>query len=92
MSNVTASIEHATSIVRVGPDHRSPYDPYTWCCTVRWRDPETVEILGVVRAPTPSEFRAAKRLLQSLGAKRHIHERVRPDGTVERHSHHPREI
>jgi hypothetical protein len=81
---VTASIEHTTSIVRCGPDHRTPYDPYSWCCTIRWLDPITVEVLAALRAPTHEERRAMTKALMQLGARKWVRERVRPDGQVDR--------
>jgi hypothetical protein len=62
-----ANLEHLASILRVFPDGSSYGDPFSWSATLRWIAPDTVEVCGAMRAPTPSEWRAIRECLVSLG-------------------------
>jgi hypothetical protein len=66
---VPAELEILTSIVRVFKEGESYGDPYEFSVTVRWITPKRVEILGAVRAPKPSEWRAIQECLHSYGAE-----------------------
>jgi len=64
-----AELEILTSIIRVFEEGDSYGDPYEFSVTVRWITPKRVEILGAVRAPKPSEWRAIQECLHSYGAE-----------------------
>jgi hypothetical protein len=70
-------------ILRVGPGHRTPYSPWQWACTIRWRW-RRAEMLGATRAPTPPERRAIRRKLFEAGAREVIWERIDSGGGVHR--------
>ena len=53
-----ALIEPVAAVLRVVPDDAGHGDPYSFATTVRWLDPETVELCGAIRAPTTAEARA----------------------------------
>ena len=42
-------------------------EPYTWAAGVRYINPFSVEIVGAMRAPTPSEWRAMRAVLKASG-------------------------
>ena len=53
-----ADLEPLSAVIRVYADGCKHPDPYVWTATVKFINPETVEIIGAMRAPTPSEWRA----------------------------------
>lgn len=65
-----ALVEPLASVVRVGPDNFVYGDPYTFACSIRWIDRQSVEMIGATAAPTPSEWRAMVRKFRELGVKR----------------------
>ena len=65
---IAADIEPLTAVVRVIPGGRYG-DAYTWSATVRWLDRRAVEILGALRAPRPSEWRAVRNALRQAGVQ-----------------------
>ncbi len=60
-------LEPLAAVVRVGGAYGAPY---TWAATVRYLSPSEVEIVGAVRAPTPSEWRALRGLCREAGIAR----------------------
>lgn len=61
---VRGHLEPLAAVVRVGGDYGAPY---TWAATVRYLSPTEVELLGVVRAPRPSECHALGEVLVAQG-------------------------
>jgi hypothetical protein len=55
--------------------------PYRWSATVRYLSPFDVEVLGAMRAPTPSEWRAICQVLRDSGVTIARFIRRRADGT-----------
>ncbi len=63
-----ALIEPVAAVIRVVPDEGSYGDPFTFSATLRWVDHQTVELMGALRAPRPSEWRAIVLALRACGA------------------------
>jgi hypothetical protein len=66
----TAHIEPLAGVIRVFDCGRSYGDPYRYAVTVRWLDRQTVELVGALRAPAPSEWRAIRDALVAAGVAR----------------------
>jgi hypothetical protein len=66
---VQAKIEPLAGVIRVFDQGKAYGDPYRFIITVKWLDPETVELIGATQAPTPSEWRAIKEALIAGGVK-----------------------
>lgn len=81
----TAHIETTSVVLRVFSEGREFGDPYDWCATGVRVAPGVLEILGVLRAPSPSQWRALFRVLRSQGWHTVVWWRHRPDGRHERH-------
>lgn len=64
---MTAELEPLVSVLRVFEDGQAYGDPYSWCCTVQWLDRHTVQLCGVLKAPTPTQWRAIDTALARLG-------------------------
>lgn len=77
-----ARIEPLTAVLRVFSDGRDHGDPYDFACTLRWLDSQTVELLGVDKAPAPSMWRPIVEALREAGAKEFVFTRR---GRVRRH-------
>lgn len=60
---MNAELQPLVSVLRVFPDGGKYGDPYDFCTTVRHLDQATVEIIGAMRAPKPSEWRAIRECL-----------------------------
>lgn len=69
-------------MIRVLDEGREHGDPYTWAATCRFVDRETVEVLGVAKAPKPSEWKAVLRCLSEVGAETVAYTRHR-DGVMQ---------
>lgn len=82
---VPGHIEPLAAVLRVPGAYG---EPYTWAATLRYDSPTSVEILGVTRAPTPSEWRAAVRTMRAYGihkfrfTRRHSNSAVEHDWTT----------
>ena len=74
-------LEPIASQLRVFADGDAIGNPYAWCATVRHIDMHTVEILGVMRAPRPSEWRAIIAAFAQTDVQEIIFRRYR-DGEV----------
>ena len=61
---VHGHLEPLTALLRIGGAYG---EPYTWAATVRYLSPSSVEIVGAMRAPTPSEWRAMRVILKASG-------------------------
>ena len=77
----TASFQPLAGVLRVHPPGVGYGGDWTWACTISLLD-EHVYILGALRAPTPSEYRAARDCLFALGVRfahweRHVDGEVR---------------
>lgn len=64
-----ATIESISGIIRCGPEHPRHGDPYVWCATLRWLDPQTVEVAGVDRPPTHHQWREVMAAVRALGLR-----------------------
>jgi len=74
---MNAELQHLVSVLRIFPDYGTYGDPYGFCATVRHLDPKTVEIIGAMRAPKPSEWRAIRECLRKAGADTAIFTRIK---------------
>lgn len=73
-----ASIEPMVGVVRFWVSAEAGYgDPYDWVATVRWVDPDTVEIVGITKPPTPDAWRAVKLALAEQGVRSIVFYRMR---------------
>ena len=61
-----AHIEPLSGVIRIYKEGSGfiDQDPYEWCATIRWRDHETIEIMGVTSPPTVQMWKAIKELLK----------------------------
>ena len=57
-------LEPLSAVLRIGGAYG---EPYTYAVPIRYLSPTTVEVLGAVRAPTPSEWRAVQEVLRAAG-------------------------
>ncbi len=78
-----AELESLTSIIRVFRDGLGYGDPYEFSATIRWISPTRVEVLGIQRAPKPSEWRAITECLHSHGGEELLISRSTADGIKE---------
>ena len=78
-----AHLEHLSGVVRVFEDGRDFGDPYCFAATVRWKDPTTVEILGITKPPVPSDWRAMRELFAEMSVSRVEIKRRREGGEEE---------
>lgn len=74
-------LEPLAAVLRIGGAYG---EPYTWAATVRYLSPSVVEIIGAIRAPSPSEWRAAVRVLRASGITRFSFDRRRATGVQTR--------
>jgi hypothetical protein len=81
---MNADLEHLASVIRVYPNGGKYGDPYTFCAAVRHLDRESVEIVGALRSPTPSEWRAIRAALVEAGIVKAMFTRIK-DGVKSRH-------
>lgn len=82
-----ADLQPLVSLIRIFPEGGQYGDPYTYCATIRHLDRETVEIIGALRAPTPSEWRAIRVALADAGVTKAMFMRIK-DG-IKSHHHIP---
>jgi hypothetical protein len=61
-----AHLEPLSAVIRVGGAYG---EPYTWCATVRYLAPDEVELVGAMRAPKPSEWRAMATVFRQTGVR-----------------------
>ena len=73
-------IEPLVSLIRVFPEGASYGEPYSWCGTLRYHNRQTAEVIGVMRAPTPDEWRAIKAALGAIGIDEVLFTRMRSGG------------
>jgi hypothetical protein len=78
---VQAHLEPLAAVVRAGGNYG---EPYTWVATVRYLAPNEVEIVGAMRAPKPSEWRAMAAVFRQQGVRTVWFVRHH-DGEIERH-------
>lgn len=81
-----AEFEMIAGVVRVFLPGKTYGDKYEWSATIRYLDSETVEILGIVRAPTISEWRAVERCCKQNKVKRVMFYRIGKDGSKKKHT------
>ena len=72
-----AELQPLVGVLRVFPDGGKYGDPYSFCATVHHLDQETVEIIGAMRAPKPSEWRAIRECLRKTRVKMAIFTRIK---------------
>jgi len=65
-----AELEPLSFVLRIWSDGQHYGDPYDWCATVVRIAPDTLEVLGAMRAPTPAEWRAINDAAFMAGYKR----------------------
>jgi hypothetical protein len=66
-------LEPIAGVLRLGGRYR---EPYTWCCTVRWIDPQQVELLGAITAPKPEQWHAIAEVLSTAGVETVLYQRA----------------
>jgi hypothetical protein len=64
MEEPLGHIEPLSALLRLGGAYG---DPWTWAAVLRYDSPFKVEVEGVDRAPSPSEWRAALKVLRAHG-------------------------
>lgn len=74
-----AELEPLTALVRVFEPGDSYGQPYSYVATIRWLDPDTAEVMGVLQAPTPAQWRAIRKALKQAGVRRAIIQRIKHD-------------
>ena len=74
--------EPISGILRVFEDDKNYGDDYIWCVTVRFLNLTTVELLGITKAPTPSIWRAVRRVLFDMKIDTVVIYKILSDGTV----------
>lgn len=79
-----AVLEMISGLIRVYPEEKKYGDRYEYVVTCRTLSKDRVELLGVMTAPTPSQWRAIRECLRSHGVVDAVMTRRRTDGTVER--------
>ncbi len=82
MADANGHLEPLTAVIRVGGAYG---DPFTWAAAVRYLDPSKVEIVGALRAPSPSEWRKACLILAEAGVRTLLFQRKR-NGKTEPHT------
>jgi hypothetical protein len=85
MSAKTAEFEPTSGVVRIFSEGRSFGQPYDWVASVRWLSPTSVEILGIEKAPKPSEWRALIACWKKLGVETMVFSRYKSQGTTIKH-------
>lgn len=58
---VIGHLEPLSAVLRIGGAYG---EPYTYAVPIRYLSPTLVEVLGAVRAPKPSEWRAVQHVLR----------------------------
>ncbi len=85
MSRCRANFEPLAGVLRVFADASKYGDPYQWSATVRFLDIRTVELMGILRAPKPSEWRAVMKLFAGMGVEKIVfHRRKNKDPAVKK--------
>lgn len=79
-----AEMEFISSIIRIFEDGKGYGDPYEFSATIRWITPRRVEIIGILRAPKLSEWKAMNNCLRSHGVEDVIINKVKY-GKMESH-------
>lgn len=79
-----ADLEPLAGVIRVFSDDAKYGEPYEWSATVRCLDPRTVEILGIMRAPKPSEWRAIIQLFSTGGMEKIVFHRRKNGKSITR--------
>jgi hypothetical protein len=75
---MAAAVEFLSGVVRFWANDSAQYgDPYEWCATVRWINPDTVEILGVIKPPSKQVWAAVLSELGQYGAKELVFYRIK---------------
>ena len=80
-----AEFENLSGIIRIFEDGKNYGDEYGWAVTVRYLDKETVEFLGITKAPTISQWRAIEDCCREEGIKTIVFYRILNDGTKKEH-------
>ena len=84
-----AQVEWIAGVLRVWAPGKQYGDPYEFSASVRCIDRETVEIMGVVKAPTHDEVRVIINELLRLGIKRAVWTRME-NGEAKKHVFEPK--
>ena len=82
---MTAHFEPLSGVIRIFEDGKGYGDKFTWAGTVRFLDTRTVEVLGCLKAPRPSEWRLIVKLLGEMGVEEIVFYRMLEDETREKH-------
>ena len=64
-----AEIEPTSGILRIWNNGKYG-DPYDWSCTIRWLNPDELEIIGLDKPITKEGYTAALEACKKNGAKR----------------------
>ncbi len=79
-----ADFEPLTSVLRVFADGARWGDPYVWSASIRYLDKETIEFLGILRAPKPSEWRVIIEECVKLDIKKVVFYRMKNGNKVKK--------
>lgn len=69
MYDFIAHVEPISSVLRVFVNEKSYGEEYLWCCTVRWINPEKVELCAVTDFPNLAFRHAIGKALWEIGVK-----------------------
>ena len=83
----TAYIEPIGGVIRVFADGKTYGDKYEYSAAFRTLSNTRVEVIGIMTAPTPSQWRAMSKCFVKAGYTEHVVTRIRADGTVEKRVH-----
>ena len=72
-----AKFEPLSGVVRVFDNGKNYGEDYTWAATCRFIDLKTVEILGIIKAPTPNEWRVIVKTMLNMGVANIIYTRYK---------------
>jgi len=59
-------LEPLAAVIRIGGHYG---EAWTWAAIIRYLSPVEVEVMAVMRAPKPSEWRAMKEILLASGVR-----------------------
>jgi len=77
-------IEPISGILRVFAEDKQYGDKYVWACTVKYVDAHTIELMGVIEAPTPSICRAFVKHFRQNNYKHIIITRMKAGERIDR--------
>jgi len=74
--------EPISGVLRIFEDGKEYGDEYVWCVTVKFLTRTKVELCGIIKAPTPSMWKAIRTTLWNMNIDTVVMERKLSDGTI----------